>query len=369
MFKLPKRLLAGGLAVAATTGVLAALTGGSASADRHSAAPTVIGHRGASALRPEHTLGAYKVAIAQGADFIEPDVVATKDRALVARHDNWLADTTDVEDHPEFAARKKTKVIDGVTRTDWFTEDFTLAELRTLRTTERIPDLRPESAVFDGLEVIPTLEEVIKLARANDVGVYPETKHPTYFDGLGLSMEEPLVALLNKYGLNDSRDKVIVQSFETANLRDLSRKTKVRLVQLMSASGAPYDLEAAGDPRTYADLATPAGLKWIASYADGIGPATAMIFPVDATGKLGKPTSLVRDAHRNRLIVHAYTIRPENSQLPADFRQGNPQAANYPRATGDVYGWVTKLFEIGVDGLFCDDPSAAVAARTKFLTR
>ncbi|SEG94682.1 glycerophosphoryl diester phosphodiesterase [Thermomonospora echinospora] len=360
------RVLAGGLAVAAVAGFCTTVAGGvaPAAADR-AGRPVVIGHRGASGLRPEHTLASYRMAISQGADYIEPDIVATKDRRLVARHDNWLADSTDVENRSEFADRRKTKTVDGTTRTDWFTEDFTLAELRTLRTEERIPAVRPDNTVFDGLEPIPTLEEVLELARKHDVGVYPETKHPTYFDGLGLSMEEPLVATLHRYGFDSRGDKVFIQSFETANLRDLRHLTKVRLVQLIDGSGAPYDLVKSGDRRTYADLVKPEGLKWIASYAQGVGPATNRIVPVTADGRLGTPTTLVRDAHRRGLTVHTWTVRNENEFLPADFRQGNAAAPGYRSATGDVGGWLSKLYKLGVDGVFCDDPSAGVGARTE----
>ncbi|REE97414.1 glycerophosphodiester phosphodiesterase [Thermomonospora umbrina] len=361
-----RRALAGGLALAATAGVCAAVAGASESAEAERVRqPVVIGHRGASGLRPEHTLGAYRVAISQGADYIEPDIVATKDRRLVARHDNWLADSTDVEKRAEFADRKKTKTVDGTSRTDWFTEDFTLAELRTLRTEERIPAVRPNNAVFDGLEPIPTLEEVLDLARRHGVGVYPETKHPSYFDDLGLSMEEPLVATLGRYGFDGRGDKVFIQSFETANLRDLRKMTTVRLVQLINGSGAPYDFVESGDERTYADLVKPEGLKWIASYAQGVGPSTSWIVPVDASGRLGAPTTLVRDAHRRGLTVHTWTVRNENEFLPADFRQGNTAAPDHRRATGDVGGWLARLYSLGVDGVFCDDPSAGVAARTE----
>jgi glycerophosphoryl diester phosphodiesterase len=302
-----------------------------------------------------------------GADYIEPDVVPTKDGQLVARHDNWLADTTDVDSHPEFAARKTTKVIDGVSRTDWFTEDFTLAELRTLTTEERIPGDRPENEAFNGTDHIPTLDEVLKLARESSVGVYPETKHPTYFDGIGLSLEEPLVKALDAHGFNKRDSKVFIQSFETANLRDLEKMTKVRLVQLISDTGAPYDFVAGGDPRTYDDLVKPEGLRWISSYADGIGPATSRIVPLAPDGTTGRPTTLVRDAHRLGMDVHTWTIRNENKYLPADLRQGDPQSPVHARATGNAPGWLGMLMKLGVDGFFCDDPSMCVAARTEVL--
>jgi glycerophosphoryl diester phosphodiesterase len=363
-----RRIIAGGLAVAAATSAYIGLAGGGGTASAAPGVhgkPLVIGHRGASAYRPEHTLSAYKLAIDTGADYIEPDVVATKDHKLVARHDNWLADTTDVESHPEFADRRVTKTIDGVTRTDWFTEDFTLAELRTLRAEERLPDLRPNNTVFNGLDTIPTLDEVLALARTGHVGVYPETKHPTYFDGLGLSLEEPLLATLKKHGFTGRHDPVYIQSFETANLRELRTKTSIRLIQLIDATGRPFDFTVAGDPRTYDDLVTPAGLRFIASYAAGIGPATARIVPLDATGRTTTPTTLVRDAHRRHLAVHTWTLRPENNFLPADFRQGNPSSPLFLRTQGDAAGWLAKLYRLGIDGVFSDDPALAVATRTE----
>src|SRR5215510_14577075 len=195
---------------------------------REHARPIVIGHRGASGYRPEHTLGSYELAIAMGADYIEPDLVSTKDHVLVARHENDISGTTDVADHPEFADRRKTKVVDGLSITGWFTEDFTLAELRTLRAKERLPDLRPANAVFDKQFQIPTFQEVISLAKREGVGIYPETKHPTYFDRLGLSLEEPLVAALRANGLDRKQAPVFIQSFEVSNLKELNRLTKVK---------------------------------------------------------------------------------------------------------------------------------------------
>src|SRR5262245_52951941 len=231
---------AGCLVVAAATGaVSASQSRASSGQDQRGSekSPIVIGHRGASGYRPEHTLPAYELAIGMGADYIEPDLVSTKDRVLVARHENEIGGTTDVAAHPEFAGRRTTKVIDGVSVTGWFTEDFTLAELKTLRARERLPELRPANTVFDGQFEIPTLQEVITLARRKGVGIYPETKHPTYFDGIGLSLEEPLVATLRANGLDRRSARVFVQSFETANLKELSRRTKVKLVQLLDAAG------------------------------------------------------------------------------------------------------------------------------------
>jgi glycerophosphoryl diester phosphodiesterase len=331
--------------------------------------PLVIGHRGASGYRPEHTLASYRLAIGMGADFIEPDLVSTKDGVLVARHENEISGTTDVAARPEFADRRATKTIDGVSLTGWFTEDFTLAELRTLRAKERIPDLRPDNTAFDGLYQVPTFQEVIDLAKRAGVGIYPETKHPTYFDSIGLSLEEPLLATLRANGYQGPKAKVFIQSFETGNLKELSRRTRLPLVQLLSDVGAPYDLVAAGDPRTYADLSTPEGLAEIATYADGIGPSKNQIVPRDADGNLLEPTSLVDDAHKAGLLVHPYTFRNENNFLPADFRQGNPDSPVYLRATGDAPAEYRLFFRLGVDGLFSDNPDTAVASRHRFFNR
>jgi glycerophosphoryl diester phosphodiesterase len=325
--------------------------------------PLVIGHRGASGYRPEHTLASYRLAIAMGADFIEPDLVSTKDHVLVARHENEISTTTDVADHPEFADRRTTKTIDGQELEGWFTEDFTLAELRTLRAKERIPDVRPDNTAFNGLYQVPTLQEVIDLAKRAGVGIYPETKHPTYFDSVGLSLEEPLLATLRANGYRGPKAKVFIQSFEVGNLKELRGKTRLPLVQLLSDIGAPYDLVAAGDPRTYADLSTPQGLAEIATYADGIGPSKNQIVPRDAGGNLQQPTSLVDDAHAAGLLVHPYTFRNETFFLPADFRQGNPASEFYSRATGDAPAEYRLFFGLGVDGLFSDNPDTAVASR------
>jgi glycerophosphoryl diester phosphodiesterase len=331
--------------------------------------PLVIGHRGASGYRPEHTLASYRLAIEMGADYIEPDLVSTKDHVLVARHENNIADTTDVAAHPEFASRRTTKTIDGTPMTGWFTEDFTLAELRTLRAKERLPDLRPANTAFDGLYQVPTFQEVIDLAKPAGVGIYPETKHPTYFDSIGLSLEEPLLATLRANGLTGPRAKVFIQSFETANLRELHARTRLPLVQLIDATGRPYDFVVAGDPRTYADLVTPAGLAEIATYADGIGPNKDLIVPRDSAGNLLEPTSLVRDAHRAGLVVHPWTFRRENSFLPLDFRQGNPASPEFLRAPGDLPAELRLFFRLGVDGVFSDNADVAVATRHRVFGR
>jgi len=357
-------LLAAAMLVLALSQVAGA-SGGQEQAAAHGGRrlPLVIGHRGASGYRPEHTIASYTLAIELGADYIEPDLVSTKDHVLVARHENDITGTTDVASHPEFAARRTTKTIDGVVHEGWFTEDFTLAELRTLRAVERLPDLRPANTAFDGLYQIPTFQEVIDLAKRHRVGIYPETKHPTYFDSIGLSLEEPMLAALRANGLDRPGAKVFIQSFEVANLKELNRKTRLPLVQLIDEVGAPYDFVVAGDPRTYADLVTPAGLAEIATYADGIGPSKNLIVPRDAAGNLLEPTSLVRDAHRAGLVVHPWTFRRENSFLPNDFRQGNPASPEYLRAPGDLPAELRLFFHLGVDGVFSDNSDVAVATR------
>ncbi|MEU3165413.1 glycerophosphodiester phosphodiesterase [Streptosporangium sp. NPDC006930] len=334
-------------------------------AESRAGKPVIIGHRGASAHRPEHTLLSYETAIALGADYIEPDLVSTKDHVLVARHENEIGGTTDVESHPEFAGRRTTKTVNGVSITGWFTEDFTLAELKTLRAEERIPDLRPGNTAFNGLAEIPTFDEVVALAKRSGVGVYPETKHPSYFDSIGLSLEEPLLAVLGRHGWRGSGDPVFIQSFETANLRELREKTSLPLIQLVTATGAPYDWVAAGDPRTYDTMVTPAGLREVAGYADGIGVDTRRIVPAGPDGRLLLPTTLIRDANRTGLKVHTWTVRNENAQLPVDFRLGDPASPAYPRATGDVMGWLERLYSLGVDGVFADDPGMANAVRAR----
>jgi glycerophosphoryl diester phosphodiesterase len=324
------------------------------------AEPLVIGHRGASGYRPEHTLAAYELAARQGADYIEPDLVITKDGVLVARHEPEISGTTDVADHPEFADRKTTKQVDGGAVTGWFTEDFTLAELKTLRAKERIPELRPQNTAYDGQFEIPTFQEVIDLARRFDVGIYPETKHPTYFRAQGLPLEEPLVRALNRNHLNHPRARVFVQSFEVTNLRALDRVLRVPLVQLFGGNKAsrPYDFVVSGDPRTYGDLATPTGLRWVSRYADGAGPSKDYIVPRDATGRSGTPTTFVDDAHRAHLQVHPYTFRAENAFLPLELRSSADPAEH-----GDIQAELRQFYDLGVDGVFADQPDEAVAAR------
>jgi glycerophosphoryl diester phosphodiesterase len=328
--------------------------------------PIVIGHRGASGYRPEHTLAAYELAARMGADYVEPDLVSTKDGVLVARHENEISGTTDVADHPEFASRKTTKSIDGTPVTGWFTEDLTLRELRTLRAKERLPALRQRNTIYDGRYKVPTFEEVIKLSRSlsrelrRKIGLYPETKHPTFFRAIGLPLERPLVRILRKYGLDKRRSKVFVQSFETGNLKALDRRIGTPLVQLLgSKSSQPFDLVGSGDSHTYADLATSAGLRDIARYADGVGPSKDYIVPRDSTGTSQKPTPFVRDAHRAKLLVHPYTFRAENSFLPLELRRGSD-----PAQYGDLFAEIGQFFDLGVDGVFTDHPDIGVETRS-----
>jgi glycerophosphoryl diester phosphodiesterase len=359
------------LALLLVPGGAGAASGGAAVAGhgKHATLPIVIGHRGASGYRPEHTLASYQLAIEMGADFIEPDLVSTKDHVLVARHENNIKDTTDVADHPEFADREATKVIDGVSVSGWFTEDFTLAELKTLRAKERLPAVRPANTAFDGLYQVPTFQEVIDLAKRRHVGIYPETKHPTYFRSIGLPLEGPLVRTLRANGYQGRNARVFIQSFEVGNLRRLNRMTDVPLVQLIDATGKPYDFVVSGDPRTYADLVTPAGLAEVATYADGVGVNKDLIVPRDAQNRLLSPTTLVRDAHRAGLLVHSWTFRRENTFLPEDFRQGNPASPVYLQAPGDFPAELRLFYKLGLDGVFSDNPDVAVAVRHQVFTR
>ncbi|CAN5329106.1 glycerophosphodiester phosphodiesterase [soil metagenome] len=325
--------------------------------------PLVIGHRGASGYRPEHTLESYQLAIRLGADYIEPDLVSTKNGVLVARHENEISTTTDVADHPEFADRHTTKTIDGVSVTGWFTEDFTLRELKTLRAVERLPGVRPGNTRYDGRFQVPTFRQVLKLAvsaserTGRTIGVVPETKHPTYFDSIGLSLEEPLLRALRRAGLNRRRSEVLVQSFEVSNIRQFARRSRVGILQLIGSSGAPYDFVESGKQRTYEDMVTPRGLRRIARYADVLGPDKNVLIPRDANSYLLEPTDVVDDAHAAGLEVMPYTFRDENQFLPADFRVGGD-----PNAKGDAFGEYKVFFGIGIDGVFADMPDTALNA-------
>ena len=360
-------------------GILMMSTTARAADPQHRATPIVIGHRGASGYVPEHTLTSYFIAMQDGADYVEPDLVMTKDGVLVARHENEIGGTTNVAEHPEFASRHTTKVIDGTSVTGWFTEDFTLAELKTLRARERIPDTRPGNARFNGQFEIPTFEEILSLVHGVEeqrdtharqlgkpapehIGVYPETKHPTYFAGLGLPMEKLLVQTLERYGYKGRHGLAYIQSFEVGNLKALAKMTQLPLVQLIDATGAPYDFVAAHDPRTYADLITPAGLREIATYAQAIGPYKLLIIPRTPDGKLGEPTSLVQDAHAQGLLLHPWTFRAENQFLPANLQQGTD-----PTVHGDLAAELLPYLRAGIDGFFTDNADLGFKAREAFL--
>nr|WP_085339673.1 glycerophosphodiester phosphodiesterase [Aquidulcibacter paucihalophilus] len=329
--------------------------------------PIIIAHRGASGLRPEHTLAAYQLGIDQGADFIEPDLVLTKDGHLVCRHENEIGGTTDVSARPEFADRKKVQVIDGERHEGWFTEDFTLAEIKTLRCKERLPQLRPGNMAYDGQFEVPTFEEVLQLAKEQSarigrtIGVYPETKHPTWFEGLGLSFDAPLLALIQRYGLDAPDAPIFIQSFEVTNLKRLRTKTKAPLVQLMAKDGGPFDLEKAGV--SYASMATAAGLKEIATYANGVGPEKVLILPRDGANRTLNPTSFVQDAHAAGLVVHPWTFRAENYFLAEDYRKGQTTDPTYLAQHGDLIAETQAFMAAGVDGVFSDFPGIAFAAR------
>ena len=335
--------------------------------------PTVTGHRGASALRPEHTLAAYQKAIEDGADVVEPDLVSTRDGVLVARHENEISGTTNVAALPQFASRKTTRTIDGVAVTGWFTEDFTLAELKTLRARERIPANRPANAGYNDQFEIPTLQEVIDLvkregeARGKVIGLYPETKHPSYFKAIGLPMERRLVDTLLANGYRGKEAAVYIQSFETANLKELRTMTDMRLVQLIdSPRNAPYDFVAARTGRTYADLITPAGLKEIAAYADVVSPYKEIISPRTPANELGTPTSFVADAHAAGLKVHTWTLRPENPFLPVSLRAA---PATSPSQRGNAVAEILAYLNAGIDGFFTDDPAVGRAAVNAFVKK
>ncbi|RYF24947.1 MAG: glycerophosphodiester phosphodiesterase [Comamonadaceae bacterium] len=352
------------------------------------AKPLVIGHRGAAGYLPDHTLEGYRRAIEMGVDFIEPDLVATKDGVLIARHEPNITTTTDVAQRSEFASRKTTKMVDGISEEGWFASDFTLAEIKTLRAVQPLPE-RDQS--FNGRFQIPTLTEVLDLARTEGtrvgrtVGVYIETKHPTYHVNLGLKLEDRLLDTLARYGYTAKNSPAVVQSFEVSNLKYLRTKTQLRLVQLVDANDVkpdgsmdltapydkPYDFAVAGDRRTFASLLTPEGLKEVKTYADGVGPWKPYLIPskqVDANND-GKPddlngdgviderdrvllpaTSVVSDAHKAGLFVHPYTFRSEAKRLTSDFK-------------GDAKAEYRRFYAIGVDGVFSDFPDQAKAAR------
>ena len=321
--------------------------------------PLVIAHRGASGERPEHTRAAYELAVEQGADVIEPDLVMSSDGAFVVRHENEIGGTTDIASHPAFAARRTTKVIDGVAVTGWFTEDFTLAELKTLRARERLPHLRPGNVAFDGRGPILTFDEVVAIAREASartgrvIAVAPELKHPGYFASIDLPMEDAFVAELERLGLTGGDAPILVQCFEVGPLERLSRRIDAPLVQLIEASGSPADRP----DLTYADMITPQGLAGIAAYARWVAPAATLVLPRDAEGRTTAVSPLVADAHAAGLKVVVWTLRAENVFLPLEYRQGDAEADH-----GDFAGYARAIRDAGVDAVFSDFPGLMVEA-------
>lgn len=379
--------------VATALAMLAASVGGSGAAmaqynTLNGERPLIAGHRGAPGYLPDHTLEGYKLAIEMGADFIEPDLVATKDGVLIARHEPMIGETTDVSERPEFAARKSTRMLDGVEITDWFASDFTLAEIKQLRAKQPLAERDPSP---NGKFQVPTLQEVIDLAKAESarlgrvIGIYPETKHPTYHQSLGLPLEDRLLDMLAKAGWTEKSAPVIIQSFEVANLKYLRGKTQARIAQLVDGGGLspqgemlsrppsaqPYDFVVAGDARTNKDLLTPMGLAEIKTYADIVAPWKAYLIPsrqIDRNGDgkmddlnadgtmderdrvLMPPTDIIKNAHAAGLLVHSWTFRNEPRRLASDF-------------AGDPLAEYKAFFDAGLDGLFSDFPDTAVKAR------
>ena len=359
----PGRRLVLGAAVLGAAGMTAVGASGTAAAaerrggDRPGGGlpvPTIVAHRGASGHRPEHTFGSYQLALDMGADVIEQDLVPTKDGHLVCRHEPEIGGTT--------------KTVDGKKLTGWFTEDFTLAELRTLRAKERLPEVRQHNTVYDGRWEVPLFEDVLKWARregerrGRPVWLHIETKHPTYFRKLGLELEPRLAKLLREYGRDRKDSPNFVQSFEPSSIKKLKGLVSCPGVCLLDALDTqPYDFVEAGDPRTVADLVKPEGLAWMAEFADGIGPWTDLVIPTKEDGGLAEPTTLVRDAHAQGLILHPYTMRNENVHLPADFRKGTDDAD-----WGDVFGAFRTYLETGIDGIFTDFPDTGLLAVEEF---
>jgi glycerophosphoryl diester phosphodiesterase len=319
--------------------------------------PLLIAHRGASGERPEHTLAAYELAIDQGADFIEPDLVVTKDLVLVSRHENELSGTTDVASREEFEDRRRDKTIDGQLVAGWFAEDFTLAELRTLRAKERIPSVRPENARYDGLYQVPTLAEIVTLLRAKEaetgreIGLYPELKHPTFLlQDAGIDMVDLLLKELRALSITPD-DPIFIQCFEVGPLQRLSQRNDFQLIQLVGTRGGPADEPA----MRYADMLAPSGLKDIATYADGVGADIRLILNDD-----GAPSALVKDAHDAGLLVHAWTLRRENGFIPAALRMNDDH-----NGTGGLPALMRLLVSAKVDGIFTDNPREAVSERSR----
>lgn len=339
----------------------AAALAGCASMNEAPSRPIVIAHRGASAYRPEHTLAAYQLAIEQGADFIEPDLVMTKDHILVCRHENEISGTTNVAEHAEFAERRKAKTVDGVEAMGWWVEDFTLAELKTLRARERIPQLRPGNTQYNDQFEVPTFAEALALAQGHGKGIYPELKHPTFLREQGFDPVPAFIGAVREGGGQRAADIMYVQCFEIGAIRTLAQMSSIRwqCVQLVAAEGGPWDQR----ETTYASMLAGDGLQRIAEYARGLGAEKSLIIPRDASNNLGAPTDLVARAHAATLVVHPWTFRPENFFLPTALRVGATSAQETLRLHGDLAAELRAFYAAGVDGVFSDDPAAAVAAR------
>ncbi|KAM3966720.1 uncharacterized protein ACR2FA_012264 [Aphomia sociella] len=329
--------------------------------------PLIIAHRGASGYVPEHTLGSYTLALAMGADYIEPDLVMTMDGHLIIRHDNELGQTTDVAERSEFADRRRNQSVDGIELNGWFTEDFNLTEIKTLRAIERIPNIRPGNARMDGSFGVLTFQDIIDLAKNYEnvqkrvIGIYPEIKHSTHFRRLGLPMEQLVVDTLHKNGYVGSQAPVYIQSFEVNNLKELKKITDIRLLQLYDIkSSQPFDQQDLGTGLTYGDMATPEGLRDVAKYAYAVGPDKSYIIPRDSNNRLGNATSFVEDAHNVGLKVHPYTFRAENHFLPANFQSDNADSS----AIGDLKSEIEAYLAAGIDGLFSDHADIPVRLRT-----
>jgi glycerophosphoryl diester phosphodiesterase len=364
---LSRRRFVGGLA--ATAGALALARSALFAAAGQGVRPLVFAHRGASALRPEHTLASYARAIADGADYIEPDLVCTKDGVLVARHEANLSETTDVAQRPEFASRRTRKAPDGEAHEGWFVDDFTLAELKTLRAIERLPQDRPGSAAYDGMFQVLTFEEIIDFVAAQAattgrvIGLIPELKSSTYFAGAGLPLEDRFIATLAAHEYT-RRAPVEIQSFEIANLKyvreKLGKRANVRLMQLVGVGDIrPRDVVAAGGSLTFARMCTPAGLRDIATYADVVAPPTRGVIPLQKDGRLAEPLPIVGDAHAAGLRLETWTFRPENRFLAADFRDGRGE---HSRNEAGSIAEIRRYLATGIDGFFTDDPALGVAA-------
>ena len=321
--------------------------------------PIIIAHRGASGYMPEHTIGAYSLAIDMGADFIEPDLVFTKDGHLICRHENEISQTTNIAQKPEFASRKTKKTIDGQSHEGWFTEDFTLAEIKTLRCQERLPQLRPLNMKYDGQEQIPTFQELLafraqmSVQHGRMIGIYPETKHPSYFASIGYDFDEPLLKDITMAGLNSKTAPIFIQSFETQNLKRLAAKTEVKLIQLIDDAGGAWDTQSAPD-LSYAYLASAPGLKNIADYAYGVGPYKGWIVPRDKDGKSLAATDFITNAHNVGLKVHPWTFRAENYFLPKEMRSRDFGSQNHLALHGEAELEIKQFIALGVDGFFTD---------------